>query len=99
MLRAVYVYEQQGCGGPGHAAVGEGGGESQRQGRSCRALALLDWAQVDADTASSYMKMEHSEIEQVMFGIVCEAWELMHKGLGMDLDEISEIRTRWEKER
>ena len=83
-----------------NAAVGEGGGESQRRGRVVRrALALLDWAQVDADTASSYMKMEHNEIEQVMFGIVCEAWELMHKGLGMDLDEISEIRTRWEKER
>lgn len=45
-----------------------------------------------------YVKMIHNGIEQGMMSTLCEAWSLMHKGLGMSYREIADVWEKWTKE-
>ncbi|EME46804.1 hypothetical protein DOTSEDRAFT_70693 [Dothistroma septosporum NZE10] len=45
--------------------------------------------------AGHYCKMIHNGIEHGMMSAICEAWGIMERGLGMNLDEIGEELHRW----
>ncbi|EON66153.1 6-phosphogluconate dehydrogenase [Coniosporium apollinis CBS 100218] len=45
-----------------------------------------------------FVKMVHNGIENGMLSTVCEAWSLMHKSLGMELDEIGKVFEKWNSE-
>ncbi|OKL61467.1 6-phosphogluconate dehydrogenase, decarboxylating [Talaromyces atroroseus] len=44
-----------------------------------------------------YVKMCHNGIEGGLLSTTCEAWAIMHKGLGMSYDEIGDVFTNWSK--
>ena len=45
--------------------------------------------------AGHYVKMVHNGIENGMLSTICEAWEILHTGLGMNYDEIGMVFERW----
>ncbi|KAI0883753.1 6-phosphogluconate dehydrogenase, decarboxylating [Annulohypoxylon maeteangense] len=48
--------------------------------------------------AGHYVKMVHNGIENGMLSAVCEAWNFLHKSLGLPYDEIGRIFGRWNSE-
>ncbi|QGA14965.1 hypothetical protein EYB26_002621 [Talaromyces marneffei] len=42
-----------------------------------------------------YVKMCHNGIEGGLLSTTCEAWDMMHKGLGMSFDEIGDVFKEW----
>jgi len=52
-----------------------------------------DW--VGDAGAGHYVKMVHNGIEYGDMQLICEAYDLLHRGLGLSYDEIGEIFTRW----
>ncbi len=54
-----------------------------------------DW--VGAEGAGHYVKMVHNGIEYGDMQLICEAYELMKDGLGMDAPSMSEVFGRWNK--
>lgn len=48
--------------------------------------------------AGHYVKMVHNGIENGMLSTICEAWEILHLGLGMDYDEIGKVFEQWNSE-
>ncbi len=55
--------------------------------------ACCDW--VGTGGAGHYVKMVHNGIEYGDMQLICEAYSLMHQGLGIDHDEMHEIFSRW----
>jgi 6-phosphogluconate dehydrogenase len=54
-----------------------------------------DW--VGADGAGHYVKMVHNGIEYGDIQLICEAYQLMKSGLGMDADELHRVFAEWNK--
>jgi len=54
-----------------------------------------DW--VGKGGAGHFVKMVHNGIEYGDMQLICEAYDLMHRGLGMANDEISDVFTEWNK--
>jgi 6-phosphogluconate dehydrogenase len=54
-----------------------------------------DW--VGANGAGHYVKMAHNAIEYGDMQIVCEAYDLMKKGLGLSPDDMHRIFAQWNK--
>ena len=54
-----------------------------------------DW--VGDEGAGHYVKMVHNGIEYGDMQLICEAYHLLNKGLGLNESEIGEIFTRWNK--
>src|SRR5579862_9628008 len=54
-----------------------------------------DW--VGEDGAGHYVKMVHNGIEYGDMQLICEAYQLMHDGLGLTADELAEVFTEWNK--
>jgi 6-phosphogluconate dehydrogenase len=54
-----------------------------------------DW--VGADGAGHYVKMVHNGIEYGDMQVIAEAYDLMHRGLGMDHDEMHDVFARWDE--
>jgi len=52
-------------------------------------------AHIGTGGAGHYCKMIHNGIEHGMMSAICEAWGIMTKGLGMDLDSIADEFDRW----
>ena len=52
-----------------------------------------DW--VGENGAGHYVKMVHNGIEYGDMQLICEAYQMMHEGLGLSTDEMSEIFDRW----
>ena len=52
-----------------------------------------DW--VGAGGAGHYVKMVHNGIEYGDMQLICEAYQLMHEGLGLNHDEMHEVFTEW----
>ncbi len=52
-----------------------------------------DW--VGENGAGHYVKMIHNGIEYGDIQIICEAYQLLHQGLGLTADELHEIFTNW----
>jgi 6-phosphogluconate dehydrogenase len=48
--------------------------------------------------AGHYVKMVHNGIEYGIMQLISEAYDLLHKGLGLDNDELAELFDRWNKE-
>ncbi|KAI1392421.1 6-phosphogluconate dehydrogenase, decarboxylating [Hypoxylon trugodes] len=48
--------------------------------------------------AGHYVKMVHNGIENGMLSAVCEAWNFLHKSLGLSNDEIGKIFEKWNSE-
>ncbi|EEP79994.1 hypothetical protein UREG_04836 [Uncinocarpus reesii 1704] len=48
--------------------------------------------------AGHYVKMVHNGIENGMLSSICEAWGVLHHGLGKSYDEIGKIFERWNAE-
>ncbi|KAI1479749.1 6-phosphogluconate dehydrogenase, decarboxylating [Daldinia eschscholtzii] len=48
--------------------------------------------------AGHYVKMVHNGIENGMLSAVCEAWNFLHKSLGLSYDEIGKIFEKWNSE-
>ncbi len=44
-----------------------------------------------------YVKMVHNGIEYGDMQLICEAYQLMHEGLGLSIDEIQSIFAQWNK--
>jgi 6-phosphogluconate dehydrogenase len=44
-----------------------------------------------------YVKMVHNGIEYGDMQLICEAYQLMHEGLGLNIDEIQSIFAEWNK--
>lgn len=44
-----------------------------------------------------YVKMCHNGIEGGLLSTTCEAWDIMHKGLGMSYDEIGDVFKEWSR--
>lgn len=57
-------------------------------GESC-----CDW--VGAGAAGHYVKMVHNGIEYGDMQLICEAYQMMHEGLALSHDEMSEIFSDW----
>lgn len=47
--------------------------------------------------AGHYVKMCHNGIEGGLLSTTCEAWAIMHKGLGMSFDEIGDTFQEWSR--
>ncbi|KAL1953698.1 hypothetical protein VTO42DRAFT_2371 [Malbranchea cinnamomea] len=45
--------------------------------------------------AGHYVKMVHNGIENGMLSTICEAWEILHSGLGMTYDQIGQVFEQW----
>lgn len=45
--------------------------------------------------AGHYVKMVHNGIENGMLSTICEAWEILHVGLGMTYDEVGKVFEQW----
>ncbi len=45
--------------------------------------------------AGHYVKMVHNGIEYGDMQLIAEAWDLMHRGLGLEMDALAEIFARW----
>jgi len=56
-----------------------------------------DW--VGRDGAGHYVKMVHNGIEYGDMQVIAEAYDLMHRGLGMSHDEMSEVFATWNRGR
>ena len=46
-------------------------------------------------SAGHYVKMVHNGIEYAIMQALCEAYDLMHRGLGMSASEMADIFARW----
>jgi 6-phosphogluconate dehydrogenase len=56
-----------------------------------------DW--VGADGAGHYVKMVHNGIEYGDMQVIAEAYDIMHRGLGMSHDDMGEVFARWNRGR
>ncbi|KAF3482716.1 6-phosphogluconate dehydrogenase [Arthroderma uncinatum] len=65
--------------------------QDPRTGESCV-------ANIGTRGAGHYVKMVHNAIENGMLSSICEAWALLHYGLGKSYDEIGEIFESWDSE-
>jgi 6-phosphogluconate dehydrogenase len=54
-----------------------------------------DW--VGEDGAGHYVKMVHNGIEYGDMQLICEAYDLLQRGLGLSADELHEVFTGWNK--
>jgi 6-phosphogluconate dehydrogenase len=54
-----------------------------------------DW--VGEDGAGHYVKMAHNGIEYGDMQLICEAYDLMKRGLGLTADELHEVFAEWNK--
>jgi 6-phosphogluconate dehydrogenase len=54
-----------------------------------------DW--VGEDGAGHYVKMVHNGIEYGDMQLICEAYDLLHRGLGLTADELHQVFTEWNK--
>jgi 6-phosphogluconate dehydrogenase len=54
-----------------------------------------DW--VGEDGAGHYVKMVHNGIEYGDMQLICEAYDLLHRGLGLTADELHTVFTDWNK--
>jgi 6-phosphogluconate dehydrogenase len=54
-----------------------------------------DW--VGEDGAGHYVKMVHNGIEYGDMQLICEAYDLLQRGLGLTADELAEVFTGWNK--
>jgi 6-phosphogluconate dehydrogenase len=54
-----------------------------------------DW--VGENGAGHYVKMTHNGIEYGDMQLICEAYQLMKEGLGMNADEMHQVFTEWNK--
>src|SRR4051812_40710654 len=54
-----------------------------------------DW--VGEDGAGHYVKMVHNGIEYGDMQLICEAYQLLHDGLGLSADELHEVFAEWSK--
>jgi 6-phosphogluconate dehydrogenase len=54
-----------------------------------------DW--VGEDGAGHYVKMVHNGIEYGDMQLICEAYDLLQRGLSLTADELSEVFTSWNK--
>ncbi len=54
-----------------------------------------DW--VGENGAGHYVKMTHNGIEYGDMQLICEAYQLMKEGLGMDADQMHEVFAEWNK--
>ena len=54
-----------------------------------------DW--VGEDGAGHYVKMVHNGIEYGDMQLICEAYDLLKRGLGLTADELAEVFTEWNK--
>ena len=54
-----------------------------------------DW--VGEDGAGHYVKMVHNGIEYGDMQLICEAYQLLERGLGLKADELAEIFVEWNK--
>src|SRR5580658_3978354 len=54
-----------------------------------------DW--VGEDGAGHYVKMVHNGIEYGDMQLICEAYDLLHRGLGLTADELAAVFTEWNK--
>jgi 6-phosphogluconate dehydrogenase len=54
-----------------------------------------DW--VGEDGAGHYVKMVHNGIEYGDMQLICEAYDLLQRGLGLTADELQPIFTEWNK--
>ena len=52
-----------------------------------------DW--VGEGGAGHFVKMVHNGIEYGDMQLICEAYDLMHRGLGLDYDELHEVFAEW----
>ena len=59
-------------------------------GTPCR-----DW--VGEDGAGHYVKMVHNGIEYGDMQLICEAYDLLHRGLGLTAEELASVFTEWNK--
>ncbi|KAH7310069.1 6-phosphogluconate dehydrogenase [Rhexocercosporidium sp. MPI-PUGE-AT-0058] len=66
---------------------------AQSEGRNGIKQACVDF--IGPGGAGHFVKMVHNGIENGMLGIICEAWSLMAKGLGMDEDQIGQVFEQW----
>jgi 6-phosphogluconate dehydrogenase len=57
--------------------------------------ACCEW--VGEDGAGHYVKMVHNGIEYGDIQLICEAYDLMKKGLGMSAEEMHEVFAEWNK--
>jgi len=48
-------------------------------------------------SAGHYIKMVHNGIEYTIMQALCEAYDLMHRGLSMSADEIADVFQKWNK--
>ena len=55
--------------------------------------ACCEW--VGSDGAGHYVKMTHNGIEYGDMQLICEAYQLMRDGLGLDADEMADVFARW----
>ena len=54
-----------------------------------------DW--VGEEGAGHYVKMVHNGIEYGDMQLICEAYDLLHRGLGLTADELHEVFAEWNK--
>jgi 6-phosphogluconate dehydrogenase len=54
-----------------------------------------DW--VGEDGAGHYVKMVHNGIEYGDMQLICEAYDLLQRGLGLTADELAAVFTEWNK--
>jgi 6-phosphogluconate dehydrogenase len=54
-----------------------------------------DW--VGEDGAGHYVKMVHNGIEYGDMQLICEAYDLLHRGLGLTADDLHRVFTDWNK--
>jgi 6-phosphogluconate dehydrogenase len=54
-----------------------------------------DW--VGENGAGHYVKMVHNGIEYGDMQLICEAYDLLQRGLGLTADELAEVFTEWNK--
>ncbi len=52
-----------------------------------------DW--VGEEGAGHFVKMVHNGIEYGDMQLICEAYDLLHRGLGMSADELHEVFVKW----
>jgi 6-phosphogluconate dehydrogenase len=52
-------------------------------------------AYLGKDAAGHYVKMVHNGIEYAMMQLISESYDLLHRGLGLDNDELSRIYKNW----
>lgn len=54
-------------------------------------------AYIGPNGAGHYVKMVHNGIEYIDMQLICEAYDLLRRLLGLGLDELSEIFTEWNR--